>query len=92
MTISQFVPHTDTMTPIPAGRIWWLRIYMGRHGKWCMEGGLSQGSLPACPDVGFIIKSGKERLDLDNPSSEAMVLRKLNGELSMKGCLLVPKE
>lgn len=47
----------DITTPIHTGRIWWFRIYMGPQGKWRAEMGLSEHSLPACPDVIFLIEA-----------------------------------
>jgi hypothetical protein len=49
--------HTDMMTPIPAGRIWWLRIYLGALRKWCVWCGLSEHSLPVRPEAVFLIKA-----------------------------------
>ena len=51
------------MTLICAGRIWWLRIYLGPQGKWRMESGLSEGSLPAHPDTVFIVEAHGGKCD-----------------------------
>jgi hypothetical protein len=43
-------------TPIPSGRIWWLRIHLGIQGKWGVWCGLSEHSLPARPEAIFFVK------------------------------------
>lgn len=52
-----FVHHVYRMMPITVGRIWWLRIYYWKpSAKWCISIGLSQPSLPARPEIVFLIE------------------------------------
>jgi hypothetical protein len=41
----------------PAGRIWWLTIFMGRYGTYYIEWGLCRHSHPARPHAVVIIKA-----------------------------------
>jgi hypothetical protein len=49
------------MTPVHAGRIWWFSVGMGPDGKWRIEFGLSEYSLPVRPKAVVQIEAKRMR-------------------------------
>jgi hypothetical protein len=49
------------VTPVHAGRIWWFSVGMGPDGKWRIEFGLSEYSLPVRPKAVVQIEAKRMR-------------------------------
>jgi hypothetical protein len=75
---SWFVPCADVIILIRAGRIWWLRFFMGSDGKWQMNLGLSEHCLPAVPEAVVLIESQRGKtgnLDSSSGGNDAGIAR-----------------